>query len=63
MQININITLDNVSSEVDANQIANTIESLVKQYTHNEVRTRIYDNEGTRNGNPLMTHQLMEKIK
>ncbi|HLD91538.1 MAG TPA: hypothetical protein VI911_11120 [Patescibacteria group bacterium] len=63
-QLNISITLDNIDSEIDANQLASTIENIIRQNSGiDNIQTSIYDNDGSNSGNPIMAQNIMRKIK
>ena len=62
-QLHLVISLDNIPSGVDANQISDLIENAVKRITGMDTRTTIYDNDGVETSNPIMTHNVMRKIK
>lgn len=63
MRLDVRITLDNVSPDVDANQLANIIEDMIRRYTNTEVSTVIYDNDGASSANPILTHNVMKQIR
>lgn len=62
-QINVTVTLDNVDTQIDPQQLADVVESLVKSYTKMEVSTNIFDNDGVETSNPILTHNLMKRIR
>ena len=63
-QLNINITLDNIDPNLDAQQLANMVENIIKQNTGIEnVRMNIYDNDGSNSSNPIMAQNIMRRIK
>lgn len=62
-QINLTITLDNIDGNIDAHQIASTIESTITQICGMEVQTNIYDNDGSKNSNPIFMRNMMRKIR
>ena len=61
--VNIRITLDNIDQSVDANQLANTIENIVRSHTGMDAESIIYDNDNTQASNPILTQNMMKRIK
>lgn len=61
--ININITLDNIPADADANKLADMIEGIVERYTNMDVQTTVYDNDGVGTSNPIMTHNTLKRIE
>ena len=63
-QLNINITLDNIDGDVDPNQLAEVIEGIVKNYTgSNNVHTNIYDNDSSNTSNPILSQNILRRVK
>lgn len=62
-RIQIKITLDNIPSDIDGNDIANQIEGLVEEFTNMDVSTEVYDTDGVNTSNPLMMNQLMKRVE
>ena len=61
-KINVNITLDNIPSDVDAGDMADMIESIVKKYSGMDTSIIIYDNDNAQTGNPIMAHNTMRRV-
>lgn len=62
--INITVTLDNIDPNLDAQQLADTIENTVKQLSgSDDVQTSIYDSDGSNSGNPITAQNMLRRIK
>lgn len=63
-QIHFNITLDNIDPSLDANYIANMVESIIKQNSSiDDVKVNIFDNDSSTYGNPILTQNIMKRIR
>ena len=63
-QLNINITLDNIDPNLDAQQVSAMVENIIKQTTGiDDIRVSIYDNDGSNSSNPIMAQNIMRKLK
>lgn len=63
-RLNINITLDNIDSNIDPDQLANMVENIIRQNTGiDNVKMSIYDNDGSNSSNPIMAQNIMRRIK
>lgn len=60
--LRVNITLDNMDSNVDANQIADQVESIIRQLSGYDVRTNIYENDGSNSSNPIMAQNVLRRL-
>jgi hypothetical protein len=59
----ININLSNIPQEIDANELANMIEGIVRNHARTEVVTDIYDSDGTNTMNPIYSFNTLKKIE
>ena len=61
MVINLNITLNNVNDQIDANHISETVESVVERITGFPTKTSIFDSDA--NTSPIMGYNSFRKIR
>jgi hypothetical protein len=63
-QININITLDNMDSNIDPNQLGDIIENIIKQNSGiDNVKMNMYDNDGSNSSNPIFARNIMRRVR
>ena len=53
----------NVSPDIDHNDIADAIERMIRDNTNMDVRITTYDGDGVETSNPIMTHNVMRKVR
>ena len=61
--LNVRVTLKNVNQNIDANQLADIVEDIVKKYTNMDTTSTVYDSDGVDSSNPIFTSNLMRKVK
>ena len=61
--INIQITLDNISNDIDANQLSNTLEGLLKQVSGiDNIQSTIFDTDSS-STNPILARNSLKRVK
>ena len=63
-RINVQITLDNIDNNINAQQLADTIEGIIKQVSGiDNVQTNIYDNDGSNSSNPIFAQNTLKNVR
>lgn len=62
--LHVNITLDNADPNVDASQLSEQIESIIRDLSgSDDVQVNIYDNDSSETSNPIMAQNVLRRIR